>query len=159
MSNYSIIRVNSDDEYQIVALLFRAYQKELGKDLSFQNFENELNHLPDIYTHSNGILLLLKELDQNKYVGCVGLKRIKESVCELKRLYVDPKFRAKKYGKHLLESAISVASDLNYEEVWLDTLKELKPAVRLYEHFGFIETEPYYENPYEDVLFMKKRLS
>ena len=40
----------------------------------------------------------------------------------------------------------------------LDTLKPFEAAIGLYKKYGFKECEPYYENPMDDVLYMKKGL-
>ena len=40
----------------------------------------------------------------------------------------------------------------------LDTIEPLKAAIHLYKKFGFIECEPYYNNPMDDVIYMMKKL-
>ncbi len=40
----------------------------------------------------------------------------------------------------------------------LDTIEPLKAAIHLYKKFGFKECEPYYNNPMNDVIYMKKIL-
>ena len=156
--NFEIIEVKTEQEFDMIRTLFREYQLELGKDLSFQSFEEELQNLPKIYQEEKGALLLLKDLGDEQFVGCIGLKSLANNICEMKRLYVKPLYRNKKYGLELVHSILSIAKKLNYQEICLDTLKELKAAINLYKKLGFIETEPYYYNPYEDVVFMRKRI-
>lgn len=36
----------------------------------------------------------------------------------------------------------------------LDTLLPLKTAIGLYKKFGFEECSPYYDNPFDDVVYM-----
>ena len=156
--DFEIVRANAKEEFDVIRVLFRAYQKELGVDLTFQRFERELQQLPKIYTESNGALLLLNDLKDNKYVGCVGLKNLENGISEMKRLYVEPEYRDKKYGLQLALSIITVAIELGYKEMWLDTLEELKPAINLYKKLGFSETAPYYDNPNEGVVYMRKKL-
>ena len=40
----------------------------------------------------------------------------------------------------------------------LDTITPLKAAIHLYEAQGFIQCEPYYDNPMNDVIYMMKKL-
>ena len=40
----------------------------------------------------------------------------------------------------------------------LDTIEPLQSAVRLYQRLGIQETAPYYNNPMDDVIYMKKNL-
>ena len=44
---------------------------------------------------------------------------------------------------------------MGFQSMVLDTLEELKPAIRLYKKLGFKEIEAYNDNPFEDVIFMR----
>ncbi len=157
-ANFTIIQAKTEQEIDVVRMLFQTYQKELGKDLTFQSFETELRDLPKGYEAPSGSLLLLRDLDDQEFVGCVAVKKLAGKKCEMKRLYVKPSHRVKKYGQKLAVAILEEAKALGYEEMWLDTLEELVPAVRLYEKLGFQETEAYYDNPHEGVVYMSKVL-
>ena len=58
----------------------------------------------------------------------------------------------------LVETLLLLAKDDGYSCMVLDTIEPLQSAIRLYKRFGFQETEPYYDNPMEDVIYMKKLL-
>ena len=45
-----------------------------------------------------------------------------------------------------------------YKEMVLDTIEPLKAAIYLYKKHGFVECEPYYHNPMDDVIYMRKEL-
>ncbi|MEM6722845.1 MAG: GNAT family N-acetyltransferase [Bacteroidota bacterium] len=156
---FSIQTADSEALYSIARQFFQDYQIELGVDLSFQDFDQELQHLPQLYGPPTGTLLLLKDLEADQFVGCVAIKALQPSVCEMKRLYVHPNYRSKKYGLKLVLALLEKATALNYQEMWLDTLDRLVPAIRLYERLGFEPMEPYYPNPNEGVVYMRKRLN
>ena len=59
------------------------------------------------------------------------------SCCELVKLYLLPAARGKGYGKLLIEKCFSMARELGYKEVYLETMPELNRAVGLYERCGF----------------------
>ncbi|MFA5881237.1 MAG: GNAT family N-acetyltransferase [Eubacteriales bacterium] len=44
--------------------------------------------------------------------GCIALKKLKDNSCEMKRLYVRPKFRGQGIGKALTEAIIAKAKDI-----------------------------------------------
>ena len=45
-----------------------------------------------------------------------------------------------------------------YKEMVLDTIVPLKAAISLYKKHGFEECEAYYNNPMDDVIYMRKAL-
>ena len=137
---------------------FEHIKKNWVRTCPFQNFDDELEDLAKVYGESTGALLLLSDLPDDRFVGCVGVKKMQGFDCEMKRLYVEPTYRDKKYGLVLAQAIIQMATDLGYKTMYLDTLKELVPAIKLYKKLGFLEIQPYYDNPYEDVVFMKKEL-
>lgn len=136
--------------------LIIAYVKELQRDLSFQNLNDELEHLDQKYAYQNGRILVA--IDNKQVVGCVAYHRHNERRCEMKRLYVLPAYRKQKIGLRLIENIIQVAKDEGYTEMVLDTILPLQSAINLYKKLGFIEIPAYYENPMNDVIYMKKNL-
>lgn len=157
--DYQIIRASTLEELDIIRALFTEYQKEIGADLCFQSFEEELDSLPGKYSYPDGELLLLKDLNENKYVGCVGVRKLEGNHCEMKRLFVKNGHRSKKYGYALANAILKTARQIGYSEIWLDTLTDLKAAITLYKKLGFEETDSYYNNPLDNVIYMKKILN
>ncbi|MCA8910903.1 MAG: ATP-dependent Clp protease adaptor ClpS [Planctomycetes bacterium] len=134
-----------------VRALFRAYAEEIGIDLGFQGFEDELIDLPGCYSAPSGCILLA-ELD-NAPAACIALRRLGDAACELKRMYVKPEHRGRGLASALVSEALQFANNQRYMRVLLDTLGSMKAARKLYESFGFVETDPYYINPLPDVVF------
>lgn len=139
-----------------VKQLMIQYMKELNRDLSFQDFDNELNHLSQKYSQQGGCLLVAK--DQQKVIGCIAFHPFTKDICEMKRLYVLKEYRKQKIGYRLVEALIEEARKQNYRTMVLDTIKPLKSAIALYQRFGFKETKPYYDNPMDDVIYMELTL-
>jgi ribosomal protein S18 acetylase RimI-like enzyme len=137
---------------ELVRALFREYAEELGVDLCFQGFEEELASLPGKYGPPSGALLLAE--DQ----GCVALRDVGGGVCEMKRLYVRPSERGLGVGRKLAVAILARGAKLGYHEMVLDTLDHLTAAIQLYRELGFIERDPYYVNPLPAVVYMGKRL-
>jgi len=126
--------------------LFEEYQAALGVDLGFQDFENELATLPGQYAAPGGRLLLARI--EGLVAGCVALRPLSgDDVCEMKRLFVRPAFRASGVGRMLAERVIAEARSIGYRRMCLDTLPSMGRAQQLYELLGFREIEPYRHNP------------
>ena len=139
-----------------VRRLFEEYANWLGVDLCFQNFDQELEELPGQYAPPDGRVLLAVEGDQ--IAGCVGLRRIDNNFCEMKRLYVRPVFRGKGVGRQLAEAVVCAAREIGYAKMCLDTLPPMTEAITLYRSLGFREAVPYYHNPLEGAMYMELKL-
>jgi len=134
--------------------LFLEYAESLGFSLCFQNFDQELENLPGDYALPNG-RLLLGEYD-GELAGCGALRRLDREACEMKRLYVRPKFRGKGLGRALAEKLITEAHGIGYRRMRLDTVEPvMKTAVAMYREMGFREIEPYCKNPIAGALYME----
>ncbi|MDT7603481.1 MAG: hypothetical protein QOF61_1478 [Acidobacteriota bacterium] len=146
----------SDEEIAEARQLVIEMVEALGINLDFQNFEKEIAGFPGDYSPPTGCVLIANE--GGKPVGCVALRKIDESVCEMKRLYVRPQFHSRGWGKLLAVAAIKRARSLGYERMRLDTLPTMRAAAALYHALGFEEIEAYRFNPVEGTLFMELKL-
>jgi len=133
------------------------YTKFLNRDLSFQNLDAELSDLSKKYLPPEG-RLLCAELDDGEIIGCVAYHKHTAERCEMKRLFVREGYRNFHAGQKLVEEILKFAKADGFTEIVLDTIKPLESAINLYKKFGFVETEPYYNNPMNDVIYMKKIL-
>ena len=107
--------------------------------LEIQNYDDELKHLEKKYGLPYGRLYLVYY--NNEVAGCIGLKKIDKKNCEMKRLYVRPKFRGKQIGEQLIEKIIKAAKEIGYSYMLLDTLPFLKGAIYLYKNMGFMKLQ------------------
>ena len=133
------------------------YTKFLGRDLSFQHVDDELDDLSAKYLPPEG-RLLCAQVD-GEIVGCVAYHKHTDTRCEMKRLFVREGYRQHHAGSKLVEAIINFARADGFSEMVLDTIKPLQSAIRLYKKFGFVECEPYYFNPMSDVIYMKLAFS
>jgi GNAT superfamily N-acetyltransferase len=152
-----IIQAQSPEDIGRARELFEEYAAWLEINLCFQNFDKELAGLPGDYAPPSGRLLLAFVDDQMS--GCVALRDIGKGTCEMKRLYLRPKFRGKGLGRELAEAIISEARQIGYRRMCLDTLPgKMDQAIAMYGSLGFKEIEPYYDNPVQGAKFMELSL-
>ena len=153
-----IVQARSENDLQAVRTMFHEYADELGVDLGFQGFEEELAGLPGAYAPPTGRLLLA--VVEEAPAGCVALRELGDDrACEMKRLYVRPAFRGTGLGRTLAEAIVDGARGVGYERMRLDTLPSMDAALGLYESLGFRSIAPYYENPIPGARFLELRLS
>ena len=89
-----------------------------------------------------------------KPVGIVAYRPFEHRICEMKRLYVLPRFRGTGLGRLLVEELVRDARSHGYRRMVLDTLPSMRPAQALYSAMGFQPIPAYYDNPLTGVVYM-----
>ncbi|KAL4809314.1 acyl-CoA N-acyltransferase [Aspergillus unguis] len=159
MVRFYIVPARTPEHVTIAKHLFTAYVEWLNIDLSYQSFHSELSSLPGKYAAPDGELLLAYSPD-NTPLGCIAVRPLDgEKQCEMKRLYVTPEARGTGVGKALVVAVVQRARELGYNVMKLDTLpSRMQGAIQLYKRIGFVETEPYYETPMKETIFLALEL-
>lgn len=121
--------------------------------LAVQHYDDEINHLKSKYGLPFGRLYLA--YCGGEAAGCIGLRKIDEQRCEMKRLYVRPQFRGQRLGELLVQKIITDAKEIGYSHMLLDTLPFLEKAIRMYKKFGFYMTDCYNDSPMRTSIYMK----
>lgn len=154
---FQFITPTTAEEMELVREVFREYAHELGVDLCFQGFEEELQTLPGDYSGPQGALWLA--LVDGELAGCCALRQIDTvdypNAAEMKRLYVRKAFRRFGLGRQLAEATLDAARSAGYHSVLLDTLDDMESARTLYAELGFEEIPPYYHNPLPGAHYLK----
>src|ERR1700675_155156 len=114
---FTFVEANSAPQIAQARELFLEYAQSLGFSLCFQNFDQELANLPGGYAPPEGRLLLAES--ENQLAGCVALHQLEPDICEMKRLYLRPKFRGKGLGRALADHIIAEARQIGYQRMRL----------------------------------------
>jgi ribosomal protein S18 acetylase RimI-like enzyme len=153
----------SAEDLAAVRALFREYAASPDVAPNFpdvlarQGFERELATLPGAYAPPRGVLLLARVAGEP--AGCVACRPLAErGVCEMKRLYVRPAFRAAGLGRALVERVVAEAARVGYARMRLDTLPSMTAAQRLYRALGFRDIPPYGEPAAPGAVFLERAL-
>ena len=141
----TLLRPNSPELWAAARRLVEEYAASLNLDLGFQDFEHEIESLAVEYGPPDGCFLMAT--DNGTFVGCGGLRRLSDTDCEMKRLYVVQSHQGGGIGRVLAEALIREASGIGYRTMLLDTLPSMKQAQGLYLSLGFRPTEAYRFNP------------
>lgn len=154
-----VVRADTREQIEQARKLFLEYAEWLGFSLCFQGFDKELAELPWEYASPAGRLLLAHAEGAGEPAGCVAMRPLNGSICEMKRLYVRPAFQGRGVGRALAEAVIAEARAIGYRRMRLDTVADkMQAAVAMYRTLGFREIPPYRENPMEHTLYMELEL-
>ncbi|CAL66555.1 GNAT family N-acetyltransferase [Christiangramia forsetii] len=144
-----IQRTNSDDEG------FISLEQKLDIYLAISDgdehdFYDQLNKLDAI---KNVIVLYLNEIP----VGCGAFKEYQPGIAELRRMFVDVKFRNRNYAGEILRNIEAWAQETGYTKLILETGKRQFEAINFYKknRFELIDKYPPYENMENSVCFEK----
>jgi putative acetyltransferase len=112
--------------------------------------EFKANHAGTVFTDpSTDHLYELFQAEKSRYyvavlngrvIGGGGIypsKGLPHDTCELVKMYLLPEARGLGLGKMLIEKALSFAKESGFRFVYIETMPELKKAVKVYEKFGF----------------------
>lgn len=143
----------SSADWLVARALVEEYAASLGIDLSFQDFGQEIESLPQHYGEPDGNFIVATR--DGAVVGCGAFRRFSESACEMKRLYVLRDCRGGGVGRTIVAALIDRARALGYRTMLLDTLPAMSSARALYASFGFAQAAPYRFNPIDGATYWK----
>ncbi len=101
-----------------------------------EHTDRDLQNIEETYINAGGAFYVL-ENEKGEIVGTLGLCRIDEQTCELRKMYLAQAYRGRGLGKKLMEKALAEARRLGFEKMILETASVLTEAIQLYRNYGF----------------------
>ena len=123
------------DGQAVMALVFGILE-EYGLSGDSKTTDADLQDLEGVYEQQRGWFAVVEDA-AGDIVGSVGLARIDEQSCELRKMYLHRCVRGLGLGRLLLERSLRQARLLGYQRIVLETASSLKKALVLYKHVGF----------------------
>ena len=111
----------------MLEILLQDYLKWLGMNLDFQNTEKEFQVFETMYGKPEGCFIYATI--NGAIAGGVAIRKLDAKICEMKRLFVYSSSQGKGLGAVLCEKIISIARELGYCKMRLDTVAKLKSAI------------------------------
>lgn len=124
------------DECEVFALVESAL-KHYGLSASPEETDADIKDIGKSYILPGGAFKVLE--DNGRIVGSYGVYKVDNSTCELRKMYLYPKYKGRGLGKKMMEDAFVAARALGYSRMVLETNRCLKEAVNLYKKYGFVE--------------------
>lgn len=104
--------------------------------------DSELDNVYQAYLTANSRYWVIEDEKNQALLGGSGIGPLKgthpdEKIAELLKLYILPQARGKGLGSQLIRQCIKTANELGFETLYLETVPQMKDAIRLYEKVGF----------------------
>ncbi len=134
-----ILREITEKDNEAMALIIRKALEEHGVARPGTVYTDPTTD--DLYSlfKKEGSVYFVLEFEQ-KIVGGCGVyptTGLPEGCAELVKLYTNREVRGKGFGALLMESSALAAKEMDYKQLYLETLPELAQAVSLYERLGY----------------------
>lgn len=118
-----------------------------------QTMEEYVDDHLELYTSlkpPNGVLYLL--VVDGEVAGMGALRKLRENVGEVKRMYNRPQYRGNGYGKKMLNRLLEAGRELGCSTFILDSAKFMAAAHHIYRSAGFNDRGEYPESEPPDIL-------
>jgi len=102
---------------------------------------SDIDNFQSYYFEQGGLFLVVT--DGNHLIGTGAVRRIDDTVCELKRLWLLEAYQGKGIGYQVLQELVKFARASGYKRMWLETDKEQERAIHFYDRIGFERREKY----------------
>ncbi|MBS0635125.1 MAG: MarR family transcriptional regulator [Verrucomicrobia bacterium] len=79
--------------------------------------------------------------DKGQIIGCIGLKKLDEANGEVKKLFVDKRYRGKGVAESLMNTLLEAQEKHNFAHLWLGAVDAAKQAHRFYEKNNFVRVD------------------
>lgn len=144
---YDIVPYSEDMKQSVHDFLDKCF-RDVGK-----LFEPKGRHMDyDDIQHNFELFLCMKNKDD--IIGSVAVRRLYDTDCELKAMYLDKRYQGQRLGYHLLKRAVEDSRRMGFKRMYLDSMSSYERAVALYRSFGFRDTEQYNDNDKADVFMV-----
>lgn len=137
MTTPQIRAARNADQDAVRALVFSVLD-EYEIEPAPKTADRDLYDLEGFY--GEGMFAVLETAD-GEIAGTVGLAPLSSAACELRKMYLAPKFRGRGFGAKLLKHAVARARALGFSQMELSTKRIMEEAIGLYLKFGFTELE------------------
>lgn len=135
------LRTPTPDDTAPIQGLISGVLCEYGLRPDPDNIDRDLADIEAAYFAQGGFFCVVEDAT-GQLVATLGIGRIDENTCELRKMYVAQRARGKGLGDALIRFAISKALAMGFSRMTLETATPLVEAVGLYRKHGFQAYHP-----------------
>jgi len=139
MEKLSIRKIQLSDNADLAKIIRSALEEFKANKKGTVYFDDSTDHLFELFSETPGSFYFVGE-KEGKILGGAGIfptNNLPEGVCELVKMYLSPEARGLGLGKKMITLCIDTAKNAGYSKIYLETMPELKQAVKVYQKLGF----------------------
>lgn len=140
LENINIRNIRKEDNASL-AVIIRQTLKEFGAAKpGTVYYDPTTDDLFQLFSSTPGSVYLVAE-SAGKLLGGGGIfpsPGLPVDTCELVKMYLLPEVRGIGLGRKIIEACIAFAKEASYKNIYIESMPELKQALKTYEKFGFI---------------------
>lgn len=134
-----VIRPIEPEDNAILARIIRNTLAEFGANHpGTVYYDPSTDHLFELFRQAGSQYFVA--ILNNEVVGGAGIfpsDGLPDKTCELVKMYLLPDARGTGLGRRLIQLALDFANEAGYKQVYIETMPELRQAMKVYEKFGF----------------------
>jgi putative acetyltransferase len=135
-----IIRTIQPSDNEALAKIIRDTLAEFGANRpGTVYYDDTTDHLYEVFSTTPNSIYFIAEKN-GEITGGAGIyptDALPEATCELVKMYLKPAARGMGLGRTLIEKCLASAKEMGYQQVYIESMPELKKALSVYEKFGF----------------------
>jgi putative acetyltransferase len=139
MNSGTTIRTITLDDNAAIAQIIRSTLLEYGAARPGTVYYDEsTDRLSEVFGIAGSAYYIAEQ--DGGIVGGAGIyptENLDADTCELVKMYLLPSARGTGLGRRLMDMCIDFVIESGYKRVYLETMPELKEAIRLYHKMGF----------------------
>lgn len=134
-------KIKPQDDAELF-LLIRHCLKDANLDIpGTAYFDESIKKMSEFYLNNNSREYFVLTDEKDNVIGGAGFAEFNNSnqIAELQKLYINPKFRGKKFSYILIQKVEEEAKKYGYKSLYLETHHNLQIAIQLYKKLGYTQ--------------------
>ena len=138
MQDFNIRKIAPTDNEALAKIIRDALAEFSANKPGTVYYDDTTDHLYELFQEPGSIYYVAEK--DGRIVGGAGIypsQGLPLGTCELVKMYLQKEVRGAGLGKHLIEQVLEFAQGFGYLNVYIETMPELRKALKVYEKFGF----------------------
>jgi len=138
MSEITIRNIRKEDNHELSRIVKGTLAEFGANHPNTVYYDPRTNALFEEFQKERSIYFIAEK--DNEMLGGAGIyptEGLDNDTCELVKMYLLPHARGLGLGRTLINKCLEYARSAGYKKVYLESMPELKQALKVYEKFGF----------------------